>query len=204
MRIIISLIVFFSWSGLCAQINAGDPNNNEFRLFDAGFSAGLNFSQVDGDDLAGFNKFGLNVGPIIHVNFSRTWSASLELLYSQKGARTKPNTINFNTYSLALDYAEVPILANYNDKNRLIFQAGIAYGRLVNLREELNGIDPLNAYNDDELSYIIGGTFLIGEEKHWGVNARYQGSITTIGPSANPLILGKVNRLISLRGVYYF
>jgi len=204
MRIIISLLLFLSCSSLFAQINAGDPNDNDFHLFDAGFSAGFNFSQVDGDDLAGFNKLGINAGPIVHVNFSKNWSASLELLYSQKGARTKPNTINFNTYALALDYAEVPILANYNDKNRLIFQAGLAYGRLINIKEEINGITLSNTYYDDELSYIIGGTFLIGEKKHWGVNVRYQGSITTIGPSANPAILGKVNRLISLRGVIYF
>lgn len=206
MRIIIFLALFTSFITVSAQINAGDPKNNEFHLFDAGFSAGANFSQVDGDALAGFNKFGINAGPMVHVNFSPNWSASLELLYSQKGARTKPNLVTFNTYLLALDYAEVPVLANYNDKNRLIFQAGLAYGRLINVKEQVNGINTNNeaAFYNDELSYIVGGTFLLGELKHWGVNMRYQGSITTIGPSANPKVVGLINRQLSLRGIYYF
>ncbi len=206
MRIIILIAILAGFSAVEAQINAGDPNDSEFHLFDAGLSLGLNFSQVDGDDLAGFNKLGVNIGPIVHVNFSPNWSASLELLYSQKGAKTKPNANNFNTFLLVMDYAEVPILANYNDKNRLLFQAGLSYGRLINSREEINGIEQNieGAIYNDELSYIVGGTFLVGEKKHWGVNARYQGSITTVGASANPTVVGLINRLVTVRGIYYF
>jgi hypothetical protein len=50
-------------------------------------------TQVDGDDLAGFNKIGINVGPIIHINFNPNWSASMELLYSQKGHVQNPTRI---------------------------------------------------------------------------------------------------------------
>lgn len=206
MRIISFCSFLFLVVSAQAQINAGDPNSNEFRLFDGGFSAGANFSQVDGDNYAGFNKPGINAGPIIHINFNPNWSVSLELLYSQKGARSKPDPNVVNTYLLRMDYAEVPVLANYNDKNRVIFQAGVAYGRLVNVLEEINGIDNQNeeAFASDELSYIIGGTFLLGEMKHFGINFRYQGSITSVGASANPQVVGLVNRLLTLRGIYYF
>lgn len=206
MRIIIFLAVLFQFLSVAAQINAGEPKSQEFRVFEGGVSAGFNFTQVDGDNYAGFNKLGLNAGPIVHVNFNPNWNVSLELLYSQKGARTKPDPNIVNTYLLAMDYAEVPVVLNYNDKNRLIFQAGLCYGRLVSVKEEINGFDNNNdeAFYSDELSYIIGGTFLVGEMRHWGVNVRYQGSITTVGASANPAVVGLVNRLISLRGVYYF
>lgn len=206
MRIIIVITLFSLNLGLSAQINAGDPDDNEFHLFDGGFSLGANFTQVDGDDLAGFNKIGINVGPIIHINFNPNWSASMELLYSQKGARSKPDPNNVNTFILVMDYAEVPIMANYNDKNRLIFQAGFSYGRLVNSREKINGIEQNieGVLENDELSYIVGGTFLVGEKKHFGVNLRYQGSITKVGPSANPKVVGLINRLVTARATYYF
>ena len=206
MRIIIFFAVLLQVFPLTAQINAGDPKNKEFKLFEGGLYLGGNFSQVDGDYYAGFNKPGINAGPVVHINLNPAMSISLELLYSQKGARSKPDPNNVNTYLLVLDYAEVPILFNYNDKNRLLFHAGLSYGRLVNTREEINGIDNDNseAIYSDELSYVIGGTFLIGELKHFGVNFRYQGSITTVGESPNPALVGLVNRLIALRGVYYF
>ncbi|HNV99721.1 MAG TPA: porin family protein [Chitinophagales bacterium] len=206
MRIIIAITLILGVSCLQAQINAGDPKNKEFKLFEGGVYAGANFSQVHGDFYAGFDKIGLNAGPVVHVNLNQTWSISLELLYSQKGARSKPDPNNLNTYLLVLDYAEAPILINYNDKNRLIFQAGLAYGRMINTREEINGIDNDNseAIYSDELSYLIGGTLLIGEMKHFGVNFRYQGSITTVGESADPKVVGLVNSLVTLRGVYYF
>lgn len=206
MRIIFFATIVFLTTVLRAQINAGDPKNKDFRLFEGGLVAGANFSQVDGDNYAGFNKIGLNAGPIVHINLNPTWSIILELLYSQKGARSKPDPTIVNTYKLVMDYAEVPVLINYNDKNRLLFQAGFVYGRLVNTQEEINGINNNNegAIYADELSYILGGTFLVGEMKHFGVNFRYQGSITSVGVSANPQVVGLVNRLISLRGIYYF
>lgn len=206
MRIILFTTILFTFMVADAQINAGDPKDNEFHLFDAGFSVGANFSQVDGDYYAGFNKLGITAGPIIHINFNPNWSASLELLYSQKGAKSKPDPNNVNTYLFVLDYAEVPVLINYNDKNRLLFQAGLAYGRNIKAFEEVNGIDTNGGevIKSDELSYVLGGTFLIGEMKHWGANFRYEGSITKVGPSPNPKVVGLVNRLIAVRGIYYF
>ncbi len=205
MRIIIISALLILSARLFGQINAGDPKNQDFRIFEGGFCGGFNFTQVDGDNYAGFNKVGLTAGPIVHINFNRNWSASMELLYSQKGARNKPNAINLNEYILRMDYAEVPILINYNDKNRLIFHAGGSYGRLINVEEKLNGVT-LNYEDDfstDEISYLIGGTFLVGEMRHWGVNVRYQGSITSVGVPRNPAAVGLVNRLITLRAIYY-
>lgn len=206
MRINILSAVLLVSCTLNAQINAGEKDDNTFQVFEGGISAGFNFSQVDGDNFAGFNKLGINAGPIVHVNFTPNWNVSLEVLFSQKGSRTKPDPNNFNTYYLAMNYIEVPVMANYNDKNRLIFQAGAAYGRLFSVKEEINGVlnDNKEAFYSDEISYIVGGTFLLGEKKHWGINARYQGSITTVGASANPTVIGLVNRLLTLRGVYYF
>lgn len=191
---------------LFAQINAGDPNDQDFHVFEGGLSAGINFSQVDGDDLAGFNKLGFQAGPILHINWTQNWSTSFEILFTQKGSRTRPDPNIINTYKLTMNYAEIPVLMNYNDKNRLIFQAGLAYGRLFSVDEKINGYANTNndAFYNSELSYVVGGTILLGENKHWGANVRYQGSITTVGESSNANVLGLVNRVIAFRGTYYF
>jgi hypothetical protein len=74
------------------------------------------------------------------------------------------------------------------------------------VKETINGIDTNNdeAFYSDEVSYHFGGTILIGEFRHVGLNIRYQGSITAIGESANPQLAGAISRLLSFRGIYYF
>ena len=50
-----------------------------------GISIGMNLCQVDGDQFYGFNKVGLNFGPMVILPFgkNKSWSVSMELLYSQ-------------------------------------------------------------------------------------------------------------------------
>ncbi|MFN3940751.1 MAG: outer membrane beta-barrel protein [Chitinophagales bacterium] len=191
---------------LQGQIQHG-PKDDNFRVFDAGAIIGFNASQVDGDNLAGFNKIGLNTGALAHINFNRQWSLGFELLFTQKGSGTFPNADQQDTYKLTLNYAEVPVFVTFNDKSRMLFQAGFAYGRLFKIKEIINGIENLNnedAFEKDELSYLFGATVLVGENKHFGINIRYAGSITSIGKSSNPQVSGLINRLIALRGIYCF
>ncbi len=180
---------------------------DDYKLITAGLFGGINFSQVDGDNYAGFHKLGFTFGPGAHINFNQNWSVSFELLFTQKGSRTYPDPQIINTYKLTMNYAEVPVMINYNDKQRLIFQAGITYGRLFSFKELINGYENLNnddAFISNEFGYAFGGTIMLGPANHFGVNFRYQGSITSVGQSANPRVAGLINRLIGIRGVYYF
>lgn len=204
MRVFLFLFCFLFAAAAHSQI-VHDPSDKDFRVFDAGAVIGFNASQVDGDNLAGFNKIGLNAGATAHINLDEHWSVSFELLYSQKGSRSATNSSS--NYKLTLNYAEVPVLINFNDKSRMMFHVGGAYGRLFSLTELINGIENLNnddAFEKSEISYILGATVLMGKTKHFGLNIRYQGSITSIGKSANPQVSGLTSRLISLRGMYYF
>lgn len=192
---------------LRAQIQHG-KDDDKFRLIDAGPVIGFNASQVDGDLYAGFYKFGINAGAAANINFNQQWSLGFEILFSQKGAHSNFSENNTNdVYNLTLNYAEIPVMINYKDQNRMIFSAGLAYGRLLEYKLIYNGsvIRNDDAYYNDELSYHIGGTLLTGENKHFGINLRYQGSITAIGvASPNSRLAGAINRLISVRGIYYF
>ena len=54
-------------------------------------SAGINLSQVDGDEVYGFKKVGFNGGPSVIIPFGKDkkWSVTIELLFSQLGSRQK-------------------------------------------------------------------------------------------------------------------
>ena len=114
-------------------------------------SAGMNLTQVDGDDFYGFHKFGLNVGPMVIIPFgkSKNWSVSMELLYSQKGSYhkgTSDSTTSY-TYHLVLDYVEIPVLIHYTDKKLISGGVGFSYGRLINYKETKNNFfDTLYKY----------------------------------------------------------
>src|SRR6185295_17478463 len=87
------------------------------QVIKAGIIAGLNFSQIDGDDFARYNKFGINAGGTALIKFHKNWSAGFELLFSQKGSREfgTPNN-GYSIRRIKLSYIEVPVMINYHDK----------------------------------------------------------------------------------------
>lgn len=100
---------------------------------------GLNLSQVDGDQIYGFHKAGLNVGASAIIPIKNRFSLDLEILYSQKGSSQKP-LYNYEDssgeYMLKLNYAEIPLLLQYSDKGGVTVGAGFSYGRLVYVAEK--------------------------------------------------------------------
>lgn len=111
-------------------------------------SAGTNLSQVDGDEVYGFKKFGLNVGPSVIIPFGKTkkWSVTLELLFSQLGSRQKEQYSNdsiadtttseyYDGYKLKLSYVQIPVLIHFTDKKIVAAGVGFLYGQLVSAKE---------------------------------------------------------------------
>ena len=114
-------------------------------------SVGMNLTQVDGDMFYGFSKVGLNLGPEVIIPFgkNKTWSVSMELLYSQKGSYHRGNT-DSTKYRLTLDYAEIPVLIHYTDKKLISGGVGFSYGRLINYKETKNNFfDSLFTYQNE-------------------------------------------------------
>ncbi len=141
-------------------------------VLSAGFSqrfigsviAGGNVSQVDGDEVAGYYKLGVNAGLSVMMPLDNNfrWFATIELLYSQKGSfqnylranatlsdtnqliwHNENPTIPFDKtikYKLNLDYVEVPVVFHYEDPlTGCAIGAGFAWGRLVRAHEIENG-----------------------------------------------------------------
>lgn len=142
LRYIVVFLLLFPLASQ-AQHYSDDP-----RLFYAGIVAGSNFSQVDGDNFAGYYKAGLNVGGIGYVQLKEHMAISWEMLYSQKGAKSRNPRVAQDTnviitdYKVKLSYAEIPVMFNYFDKRKSHFGIGLSYGRLLGGGSESIQTDP--------------------------------------------------------------
>lgn len=185
------------------------------RTFYGGLLAGTNFSQVDGDNFAGYNKVGFNVGGIVYTKVADHMALSMEVLYSQKGAKsTKFYTVNpglyIVDYGITLNYAEVPIMLNYFDKRKSHFGAGIAYCRLGTANEYITmspaTIVDLEKYPFKKSDY----NFLLSGSLHcWKglfLNMRFQYSLLSIRNNT-PQNFGRgeqFNNMWTIRFMYLF
>lgn len=99
-----------------------------------GVILGINASQIDGDDYAGYHKVGLNLGFYGQIPVSKVFFVSTEILYSQKGSKSPTYEGQPLEYQINLQYAEIPVLLHFQDKKAFNVGVGLAYARL--LKEE--------------------------------------------------------------------
>ena len=119
-----------------------------------GVILGFNASQVDGDQLAGYHKAGLNLGVTGIIPISKKMAIGMELLYNQKGSvkNPSPKDPTASSYKLRLDYLDVPVLFMFKDKEKAVFSTGFSYGTLVNFFESVNGTE--NIYPEGLNPYL--------------------------------------------------
>lgn len=133
------------------------------QTFSAAATIGLTASQVNGDLLAGYNKLGLQGGLKVDINTNSNWIGSVELLYEQRGSRSKLGS--GDARKMHLDYLSMPILVGYrdwaqDDYFRMLFEAGLSYGRLFRNEVSLLGIgESVEEFNKNDVSYILGATY---------------------------------------------
>jgi len=161
----------------------------EPKLFTGGLVLGGNFSQIDGDNFAGYNKAGLNAGGIVYVRIDEHIAASLEILYSQKGSRARdPIAVatgySYSDYRISLNYAEIPVMINYVNKRKSNFGLGFSYSRLAFSSESFTSY-PAQIFDESQypfkksdLNFLIGGNFHLW--KGLLLNIRYQYSLFSI------------------------
>jgi hypothetical protein len=130
---------------LPAFMTAQEERTPSKRNFKGGIVAGGVTSQISGDGLGGWDKFGITAGAWVRVPFSERTSATMSMKYINKGSRTKPDTLNFNTFAYQLNYIEVPIWFSYapskKDLDKLLINFGPYAGYLFNQKIISNGFD---------------------------------------------------------------
>lgn len=214
-RVLALLVVF----NLFTQY--GKAQYNDEPTFLAGATAGFNFSQVDGDNFAGYHRAALNLGLVVFAKTSNKTALSTEMLLSQKGSRAGatqlPRRANdqqtiLTDYRIKLNYLEIPLLFNYFDSRKNNFGAGLSYGQLVKSKETYrdgNG----NVFENDakvfpfkkrDVMLIFNGS--VGIYKNLQMNIRFGYSLLPIRDQFN-YITGRseqYSRMWTTRLIYMF
>lgn len=153
------------------------------RRFKGGLIGGFTLSQIEGDEAAGYNKFGFQAGAGVGIVLKEKIELGVEILFTQRGSAVRnPSQGNF-PFVLTLNYIQVPVIFNYKDWKaeeedyyRLHFHGGFSYGRLINFTTEANEFTVLgDFFRDNDVSWILGATYFVN--KHIGVAARYTRSL---------------------------
>ncbi len=182
----------------------GSNQDTRFRLT---LLAGFNASQIDGDELAGFNKVGVNVGGQVNILLDRNdwvgrFQPSIGIGFTQLGSTPGGQDESINRFQrFRLAYAQIPVMIHYIDQ-RWVFSTGFAYGRLVNTNFiDSNGLDVTDEvsdnYRDDDVNFIGGMTYYI--TRNIGINIHWEHSIFSINSIGR-----QVHRLITFRAAYTF
>lgn len=167
---LIIVIIFLS--------NYSFSQDHKFHLL---LSAGANASQVNGDKLAGFDKFGLNMGAGIRRNISQKAGIQLEFLYSEKGSRDVVSPSNPVPDTLfQFNYVDIPIVYTYQLYPKLNVELGI----FNSIRTKASYSDFVNTYDRESIIRSTDHGVLGGVNyqliEHLSINARVSQSIFDI------------------------
>ena len=184
--------------GFAKSANAQNYYIEEPRTFYGGLLVGSTFTQVDGDNFAGYHKIGFTAGGIAYSQFANHVAASIEILYTQKGSRAHKEQISNNKaflikkYDINLGYAEVPIMINYFDKRKSHFGGGFSYSQLISYKENVvtNPQFPANVDLDDypfkkyDINFVLAGNLHL--YKGLFLNAKFQYSLAPVRTNIYP------------------
>lgn len=187
------------------------------QRFNGGVFIGGDVSQVDGDNNAGFHKFGYLAGALVSLRVSPHSSFQMEIGYIQKGSRINADSLTNtgNTYLMRFHYLEVPLLYQYTFAKRFSWEAGPAMDVLLGSLEEANGFEtqstvPLRPVT---LAGIAGVSGFI--TRHLKANLRLNYSLLSIRDISGMHIIpssyrhiffetGQYNNVISFSIMWYF
>lgn len=162
-NIFIYYVLYLALSFISLEGTAQD----EEGFFNVGMQLGVTGSQVDGDGLSGFNKFGLIGGFFVNTELNEDFLLSMELNFIQKGSRKNVDAENndYTFYKMSLNYAQVPLILTYHVSENLSFHAGPAIGFLLSDKEEyFDGIISNNPpFNKLEIGGVAGVQYKISE-----------------------------------------
>ncbi len=105
------------------------------QKFKGGLFGGLISSQVNGDNLSGFDIFGIHAGAFTTLNLSERGHLQFEIGLSQKGAQERDSSTS-NFYRLRINYVSIPLLYTYRLNKQLSFEVGPQADLFVNFTEE--------------------------------------------------------------------
>lgn len=185
-------------------------NTDAQRGFRAFTTLGLNFAQIDGDDLYGYNKLGLSGGLGINYAIKPKLDLGMELLYSQRGSSTQLSLgSNPLDQEINLDYIEVPLYLVINDwyqtegnYHKVRAETGLSIGTLISSSSNNSFFDDrLENFSSFDVGFVLGLGIRINE--HIGVSGRYTRSFTRLYRDSQTLVRSLVGYFFTFRIEYH-
>ncbi len=152
------------------------------QRFGGGLKIAASLSQIDGDDVYGFNKFGFEAGMYGKARISRITDLEINFSYSQRGSRSTSD--DFSAVKINLNYLEIPVLFIVKDwlttekekeYFRMHFFGGFSAGRLIS-SSSLTRID--EDFERTDISWILGVKYYYAP--NWAVTGKYTRSFTPL------------------------
>lgn len=178
------------------------------QLFRAGVAVGVNFAQIEGDNVGGYHKFGLNAGVVGDIILSENWEVGIEILYAQRGSRATTRDFPAD-FTIKMDYAEIPLLIRFRDlKGGIDFGAGVSLARLIRAEHLSSGVDTSEPFFDESNNPKSTDVSLLAEATYMftpviGLNLRVGYSLTPFrtDPASNFRNFGQYHHYITLRTI---
>jgi hypothetical protein len=177
-----------------------------------GLITGFNMTQVDGDEVYGYHKYGLNVGALSIIPLGEKFSFSIEILYNQKGSYQRPwqmdDSLN-GAYKLILNYLDVPVLFQFEDKKVIKFGTGLSWGRLVQFKEweheqRIEWNTPNGPYNKSDVDFLFDVQLRLVQGLSFDMRYAYTISKIRTRTFLTGETRNQFNNMITLRMIYVF
>ncbi len=206
------LFIFFLFALALVNVQAQEENS---RRFDLGYFLGPSSSQMSGDGLGGFDKFGGTAGLSLRANISDRSNLLLSMGFISKGSRAPLDTLTRNVFAYRLNYIQIPVTwqIHWNHKIDVHLSPYAAY--LVHQSVMSNkysytlseyGGQP--AFNDWDFGFNAGVGFVLSYNT--SLVFEYGQSVVPIRPNpaqANQFSYyerGNYNSTVSLMLLHYF
>ena len=183
------------------------------RRFEASVTVGPTVTQLDGDNLRGFRRWGGQGGLQVNYVFNNRWRAGIELLYSQHGSQRRDiddrNSAETDIEKVNINMVQAPLLVHFRDW-KVGLTAGASYGNIINYEViEVDGEDAVEAHplSEDVFSLILGGSFHFTDnlalEIRWSrwLNSPYDEAAVDANEAT---LIPWIGRAVTVRGAYRF
>lgn len=149
--------------------------------FEAYIIGGVNFSQIDGDKLSGYNKAGLVAGGVTSFKLKDGWSFQQEIVYSQRGSRATTKQLSFDNFSIKrLDYIDIIAQVHKDINDKWGFIGGVGYGAFIKVKSDVTEDKALYKF---DLFPTIGAEYQLTDNLFAALKGQY--SFKTIFKTQN-------------------
>jgi len=160
------LLLLAVLSPAMAQRRRGGSEGVTFRAYPA---IGITTSQIEGDYLKGFKKWGFTagVGAQMYFGDSDRWSLSVEADFAQRGSceYSRSAEVPYNIDGLTFNYIDIPLTVHFTDPwGGIQVGVGLVYSRLVNQPHGTISFSPTYVEPDTtDMSFLRNDLALAGD-----------------------------------------